>query len=239
VPLYREDAVVLRTHKLGEADRIVVLMTHGRGKVRAVAKGVRKTKSRFGGRLEPSSHVNLLLYEGRNLDTINQAETVEPNRRIREDLDRMADALALVEAVDQLAQEGEPNPPLFKMLTGALRALNDADPRPPILVGAFYWKVLALEGMTPVLDACVVCGSPDVVCFEPSEGGTHCREHRRGSPVDAPTLDLIGRVLGGQLAAALREPDGPPVHAANHLATAMLEAHLERRLRAVHVLREG
>jgi DNA repair protein RecO (recombination protein O) len=125
------------------------------------------------------------------------------------------------------------------MLAGALRALNDAEQRPPLLVGAFYWKVLALEGVAPVLEECVVCGAPDVVSFEPSEGGALCREHRRGTPVDQTTLDLIGRVLGGQLAAALRELDGPPVHAANHLATTMLEAHLERRLRAVHILREG
>lgn len=237
--LYREDAVVLRTHKLGEADRIVVLMTGGRGKVRAVAKGVRKTKSRFGGRLEPPNHVSLLLYEGRNLDTVNQAETVDPHRSIREDLDRMTDALSLVEAVDQVAQEGEPNPALFKMLTGALRALGEADQRPPLLVGAFYWKLLALEGVAPVLDGCVQCGAPDPVSFDPVEGGALCREHRRGTPVDPETVDLVRRILGGQLAAALREPAGPPVFAASHLATASLEAHLERRLRAVHLLRDG
>ena len=230
---------MLRTHKLGEADRIVVLMTAGRGKVRAVAKGVRKTKSRFGGRLEPAGHVQLLGYEGRNLDTINQVETVEPHRALREDLDRMTDAMALVEAVDQVAQEGEPNRPLFKMLAGALRTLNDAPERPPLLVGAFFWKLLALEGVAPVLDGCVQCGSPEVVSFDPVEGGVLCREHRRGTPVDGPTVNLIGRVLGGGLASALEEPPGPTVFAANHLATAMLEAHLERRLRTVHLLGEG
>ena len=237
--LYREEAVVLRTHKLGEADRIVVLMTSGRGKVRSVAKGVRKTKSRFGGRLEPAVHVQLLGYEGRNLDTISQVETVEPHRALREDLDRMTDAMSLIEAVDQVAQEGEPNPPLFKMLTGALRTLNDAPTRPPLLVGAFFWKLLALEGVAPVLDGCVQCGSPEVVSFDPGEGGVLCREHRRGTPVDGSTVELIGRVLGGGLASALDEPAGPAVFAANHLATAMLEAHLERRLRTVHLLGEG
>jgi DNA repair protein RecO (recombination protein O) len=239
VALYREDAVVLRTHKLGEADRIIVLMTAGRGKVRAVAKGVRKTKSRFGGRLEPPSHVSLLLHEGRNLDTINQADTVDPLRPIREDLDRMTDALSLVEAVDQVAQEGEPDPALFKMLAGALRALAAAEERPPLLVGAFYWKLLTLQGVAPVIDECVQCGSPEAVSFDPVEGGTLCREHRRGTPVDPATVDLIRRILGGRLAAALREPAGPAVFAAANLATASLEAHLERRLRAVHLLREG
>ena len=237
--LYREEAVVLRTHKLGEADRIIVLMTAGRGKVRAVAKGVRKTKSRFGGRLEPPGHVSLLLYQGRSLDVVNQAETVEHHRAIREDLDRMTDALALVEAVDQVAQEGEPNRPLFRMLAGALRTLNEADERPVLLVGAFYWKLLALEGVAPVLDGCVICGAPEPVSFDPVEGGVLCREHRRGTAVDGATVDLVRRVLGGQLGGALQEPAGPAVYAAAHLATATLEAHLERRLRAVHLLREG
>lgn len=237
--LYRDEAVVLRTHKLGEADRIVVLMTGGHGKVRAVAKGVRKTKSRFGGRLEPPGHVSLLLYQGRSLDVINQAETVEHHRAIREDLDRMTDAMALVEAVDQVAQEGEANPQLFRMLTGALHTLNSADQRPALLVGAFYWKLLALEGVAPVLDGCVLCGEPEAVTFDPTEGGILCREHRRGTAIDQATVDLVRRVLGGQLAGALKEPPGPAVFAASHLATASLEAHLERRLRAVHLLREG
>jgi DNA repair protein RecO (recombination protein O) len=237
--LYRDEGVVLRTHKLGEADRIVVLLTAGRGKVRAVAKGVRKTKSRFGGRLEPPGHVKLLLHEGRNLDVITQAETVSAFRVLREDLDRMTDAMALVEAVDQVAQEGEPNQPLFRMLTGALRALGEAPSRPPLLVGAFYWKLLALEGVAPVLDQCVQCGAPDVVSFDPAEGGALCRAHRRGTPVDGPTLALVRRVLGGQLASALQEPAGPAVFSAAHLATEALEAHLERRLRAVHLMGEG
>jgi DNA repair protein RecO (recombination protein O) len=237
--LYREEAVVLRTHKLGEADRIVVLMSSGRGKVRAVAKGIRKTKSRFGGRLEPPGHVSLLLYEGRNLDVISQAETLDYHRPIREDLDRMTDAMALVEAVDQVAQEGEANPPLFKMLTGALRVLAEAEERPPLLVAAFYWKLLALEGVAPVLDECVRCGGSELVSFDPAEGGTLCREHRRGTPIEYETLRLIQRILGGQLAAALREPPSPTVSTVSHLATSTLEAHLERRLRTLHLMRES
>jgi DNA repair protein RecO (recombination protein O) len=234
--LYREEGVVLRTHKLGEADRIVVLMTAGRGKVRAVAKGVRKTKSRFGGRLEPPSHVKLLLYEGRNLDVINQVESVDPHRAIREDLDRMADGLALLEAVDHVAQEGEPDPALFKMLAGALRALSEAPERLPLLVGAFYWKLLALEGVAPVIDECVRCGAPSIVSFDPVEGGALCREHRRGTPIDEAARELIGRILGGQLASALREPPSASTSVVSALATSSLEAHLERRLRAVHAL---
>ena len=77
VPLYRDEAVVLRTHKLGEADRIITLLTRQHGRVRAVAKGVRRTTSRFGSRLEPFTHVDLQLAEGRNLDIVTQAETID------------------------------------------------------------------------------------------------------------------------------------------------------------------
>ena len=106
--LYREQGVVLRTWKLGEADRIVVLLTQGEGKVRAVAKGVRKTKSRFGGRLEPFSHVDLSLYRGRELDIVTQAEVISPFRALREDYDRVVAGTAMLEAVDQVAQERRP-----------------------------------------------------------------------------------------------------------------------------------
>ena len=122
--LYRDQGVVLRTIRLGESDRIVSLVTQGHGKVRAVAKGVRKTKSRFGGRLEPTSHVSLLLYEGRELDVITQAEALDHFRVIREDLDRLARATTMLEAVDQVAQERQPGGRLYEMLVGALRALT-------------------------------------------------------------------------------------------------------------------
>jgi DNA repair protein RecO (recombination protein O) len=238
--LYRDEGVVLRTHKLGEADRIVVFMTAGRGKVRAVAKGIRKTKSRFGGRLEPPLHVSLLLYQGRDLDVVNQAETLDHYRSIREDLDRMTDAMALLEAVDQVAQPGEPNAPLYRMLTGALRALSEAPERPALLVAAFYWKLLALEGVAPVLDECARCGAPtDLSSFELFEGGVLCRQHRRGLAVDDEALGVIRRILGGQLGAVLSEPPGPSTATVSALATAALESHLERRLRAIHLLQRG
>ena len=124
--LYRDTAVVLRTYKLGEADRIVVLLTAENGKVRAVAKGVRKTTSRFGARLEPMSHVRLLLYRGRELDIVSQAESVEPLAPLLGDLDRASQGMAVLEAADQLALEREPNPELYRMLVGVLRTIADA-----------------------------------------------------------------------------------------------------------------
>jgi DNA repair protein RecO (recombination protein O) len=230
--IYREHGIVLRTHRLGEADKIVAVMTEGRGKVRAVAKGVRKTKSKFGGRLEPMTHVALQLYEGRELDTITQAETIETFRRVREDLERVARAGALLEAVDQIAQEGEPNASLYRMLLGALRQLAKDDSA--LIVAAFYWKLLSHEGFHPMLDACASCGDATgpLVAFDLQEGGTLCRSCRRGTAVSPPALELLREVLGGQLARALREPPSDATAEVDHLATRALEHHLERRLKA-------
>ena len=120
--LYREQGVVLRTWKL-EADRIVCCSPR-EGKVRAVAKGVRKTKSRFGGRLEPFSHVDLSLYRGRELDIVTQAEVITPFRALREDYDRVVAGVAMLEAVDQVAQEREAAVRLYLLLVRALQALD-------------------------------------------------------------------------------------------------------------------
>jgi DNA repair protein RecO (recombination protein O) len=233
--LYRDRGVVLRTYKLGEADRIVVFLTEGHGKVRAVAKGVRKTKSRFGSRLEPTSHAALLMYEGRELDVVTQAESIEHHRHIREDLNRLAKATAVLEAVDQLAQEREPSSLLYRMVVGALRSLDERDS--PLLLAGFYWKLLAAEGVAPLVDACARCGSEGpLVAFDLTEGGVLCRGCRSGTPLSPDALDLLRRVLGGDLSRALTEPAGPATRELESLATTAMEAHLERRLRSLAVL---
>ncbi len=239
--LYRETGVVLRTMRLGEADRIVTFLTSGRGKVRAVAKGVRKTRSRFGGRLEPTTHVSLLLYEGRELDVVTQAETLEQFRAVREDLDRLAKATVLLEATDQVAQERHPSSRLYSMLLGALRALSAADG--PLLVPAFFLKLLALEGFHPVLDSCAGCGSgSELVAFDVAEGGALCRScagRLSALALSAEGLALVRRVLGGDLAACLREPASRSTAEVDRLATRALEHHLERRVRSVGALDRG
>jgi DNA repair protein RecO (recombination protein O) len=242
VSLYRETGVVLRTMRLGEADRIVTLLTAGRGKVRAVAKGVRKTKSRFGGRLEPLNHVALLLYEGRELDIITQADTIEQFRAIREDLDRLAKATSLLEAADQLAQERQPSPRLYAMLLGALRALAARDA--PLMVPAFFLKLLSLEGFHPLLDRCGGCGALDaeLVAFDVGEGGALCRSCAARVSAVALSVDglaLVRRILGGDLAGALQESAGRATAEVDRLATKALEHHLERRLRSVATLDRG
>ena len=124
--LYRDDGVVLRTWRLGEADRIIVLLTAEHGKVRAVAKGVRKTRSKFGGRLEPTSHVAVQLHRGRgDLDIVTQAETLDRFEGLRLDAERFAEASSLLEAIDVVAPDREPDRERYRMLVGALRTLNE------------------------------------------------------------------------------------------------------------------
>ena len=237
MPLYDDQGVVLRTHKLGEADRIVTLLTREHGKVRAVAKGVRKTKSRFGGRLEPTSHVKLLMYEGRELDIVSQAETLDHFRAIRTDLDRLGQALSLLEAADQLALERQPNPRLYDMLVGALRTLAERDT--PLVVAAFFLKLLALEGFGPQVDTCLVCSSDEpLVAWAIEDGGLVCAAHRSGLAVSGEAVELLQAVLGGRLAAAL-DVRGPAVSELEHLSVRVLEHHLERRLRSVTALHRG
>ncbi len=240
--LYRDQGVVLRTIRLGEADRIVTLATAERGKVRAVVKGVRKTTSRWGSRLEPLSHVSVMCWKGRDLDTVTQAQVLDHFPYLRGDLDRLGRATVLLELVDQVFQEGQANPRLYVMLVGALRTMDMADS--PLVMSGFMWKLLALEGSAPVLDICARCSAPPpepLVAFDLADGGALCRSCRRGVPVSAEALALVRRMLGGDLAGVLRELPAPCVLTAevDHLARFALEAHLERRIRSLHVLDHG
>jgi DNA repair protein RecO (recombination protein O) len=233
--LYRDTGVVLRTYKLRESDRIVVFHTAENGKVRAVAKGVRKTKSKFGARLEPMSHVRLLLYRGRELDIVSQAEAVEPLSPMLSSLDRASQGLAAIEAVDQLSLEREPNPQLYRMLVGVLRTI--ASSPSPLNVAGFYWKLLANEGVRPELDRCVRCGGTEpetqFVAFDLNEGGVLCRSCRSGQAISAGALAILREILGGQLVQALARDESPITHEVSSLATRALEFHIERRLKAV------
>jgi DNA repair protein RecO (recombination protein O) len=239
--LLRDSGVVLRTYRLGEADNIVVLLTEAHGKVRAVAKGVRRTSSKFGGRLEPLSHVALLLWQGRSeLAVVNQVELVDHFRAVREDLARVTGALAMAEVADQLAQEGHPDAGLYRMLVGALRAMAEVRNDPTMIAPAFFVKALAHEGSEPVLTACAACGGDpgdvDLVAFDMTEGGALCLRCRRGRPVSSEALGVLRLVLGGSLARVLAEPPPPCAAEVAALATEAMEVHLERRLRSVRTV---
>lgn len=227
--------MVLRTHKLGEADRIISLMTESRGKVRAVAKGVRKPTSKFGARLEPTTHVAIQCYEGRNLDTITQAERVEVFAVIRDDLDLLRDAVMMLEVVDQVAQEGRSDPELYRMLAGALRTLDATRHR--VVAAAFLAKLLAHDGVRPVTDRCAACGTTiDLAAFDLSAGGALCRTHRSGGPISPRALGVFDDVVSGRLNAVLERPASAVTTEFAGVVTRAVEDHLERRLRAPAVL---
>jgi DNA repair protein RecO (recombination protein O) len=237
--LYRDKGVVLRTIKLGEADRIVNILTQGNGKVRAVAKGIRRPGSRFGARLEPTTHVALQCYRGRELDVVTQVETIDAFRPLREHYGSLTHAVSMLEAADQVAQERERNQPLYRMLVGGLRTLA-TDPS-PLVAPAFFWKLLSLEGFHPILDECARCGADgeSFPGFDFGEGGVLCEGCARfgGRRVRLPALALLRRILGGGLAGALADPGGADViNEIERLGVGALEFHLERRLRSAALL---
>jgi DNA repair protein RecO (recombination protein O) len=236
--LYRDQGVVLRTIKLGEADRIVTLLTQTNGKVRAVAKGIRRPGSRFGARLEPTTNVAFQCYRGRELDVVTQTETIDANRHLRDSYASLTHAISMLEAVDQVAQERERNVALYRMLVGALRTLA-SDPSPAVSA-AFFWKLLSLEGFHPLLDTCARCGAEDpFVAFDFNDGGVLCELCGRhgGRRVTPEALDVVGRVVGGGLSGVLASPPSPPLlHEVERLAIAALEHQSERRLRSAALL---
>jgi DNA repair protein RecO (recombination protein O) len=239
VSLYRDQGVVLRTVKLGETDRIVTIFTQGNGKIRAVAKGVRRPGSRFGARLEPTTHVALQCYRGRELDVVTQVETIDANRALREHYGCLTHSVAMLEAVDQVSPDRERNPAVYRMIVGALKTL--ADQPSPMVAPAFFWKLLSLEGFHPHLDGCVRCstGTGPFPAFDLAEGGLLCADCSKlgGFRVREATVDVLRRMLGGELRTVLADiPPGEIVVEVERLALGSMEYHLERRLRSAALL---
>lgn len=233
--IVHDQGIVLRTYDFGEADKVVVLLSPNRGKVRSVAKGVRKTKSRFGGRLEPFTHVDLTMYEGRNLDTITAVSTIDPFAHMRTDLGSVLTASTMAEAADLVATEGEPATGLFLLLRRGLAAL-DAGVRGPDLMAAYLLRLAAVVGVEPSLQQCASCGRVETVKFSIGGGGSVCGscnvpgavrlregviEHLR-SLADAPFSDLeLGHPMAEESMGLIRR---------------FLEYHLEHRLSSLAVL---
>ncbi len=232
-----DQGIVLRSFPFGEADRVVVLLSPNAGKLRTVAKGIRKTKSRFGGRLEPFCHVDLVLYEGRNLDTITQVTIIEAFQGLRADLDRVVAAGTMVEVADAVAQESEPARRLFLLLQRGLKAL-DAGPAHPDLVTAFLLKAAEVVGVAPSFDRCAGCGrTNDLHRFSFPAGGALC-ERCRSAGAYALRDGLTGYLAGvaGADLAALPQADAALSGEAMGVARRFLEYHLERRLESLAML---
>ncbi len=230
---------MLRTWKLGESDRIISLLTKQRGKVRAVAKGVRKTSSRFGARLEPFSHIDLQLVQGRGaLDIVTQVESLHPSL-MGADYDRFCAAQVLVEAADRLvAEDHSPSMSQYRLLLGGLLALGRGRLPLTAVVDSYLLRSLAAAGWAVSLEACANCGqTAQLRWFSSQLGGAVCPECRPPASTSASPdlLVLVGALLAGdwnKVCAA--EPSLR--FRAHKLVSSFASWHLERSLKSLPFL---
>ncbi len=235
--LYNDTGIVLRSYSFGEADKVVVLLSPNRGKLRTVAKGIRKTKSRFGGRLESCVHVDLVLYEGKNLDMITQVSIIEAFPTLRQHLDRVVTAGTMIEIADVVAQEDEPAQRLFLLLQRGLRALDGDTPHPDLLT-AFLLKAAAIVGVAPALQHCAGCGAEEgLTRFSFAAGGALCDRCRTPGAyaLRAGVTEYLAGAAAGDLS-ALPEADPSMSGEALGITRRFLEYHLERRLDSMELL---
>ena len=233
--LYRDEGVVLRVQKLGEADRIITVLTRRHGRVRAVAKGVRRTRSKFGATVEPFSHVDLQLFQGRELDIVTQAESLTAyGETLVHDYGRYTAGTAVLETAERLtAEEREPALRLFLLVIGALRALSERDPS--LVLDAFLLRAMSVSGYAPALQDCARCGAVGPHrAFSVPAGGTVCPACRpAGSASPSPqSLVLMADLMSGEWAAA-EGSDPRARREASGLVAAHLQWHLERGLRSL------
>jgi DNA repair protein RecO (recombination protein O) len=232
----KTEGIVLRSLRYGEADRILHLYTPDRGRVSAIAKGVRRTKSRFGGRLEPFFRLNLVLYEGRSdLLTVTSVETLAGHPRLREDARALDGAARACEAVARVFDDGDPHAGVYHLLANEL-ALLDGDParagRSNAL--AFRLKLLLAAGFAPHLASCASCGEQEhLVGFSGAAGGVVCAACEASAfALDQEAVDFLVSALGRPLAEI---PDAGPraLAQAERAILETLEHHAHVRLRPV------
>ncbi|MGL5406345.1 MAG: DNA repair protein RecO [Propionibacteriaceae bacterium] len=241
MPTYRDEGIVLRTHNLGEADRIVTFLTRTHGKVRAVAKGVRRTSSKFGGRLEPFSHVDVQFAMGKNLDVVSQVEQLHA---YGEPLMRRYGAFTvgqvMLETADRMSpMEKEPVLSQYRLLCGALRTLgegtSDGERAPSMILDAYLLRSLAISGYAPSLSECAICGLEGPhQAFNPASGGVvcvNCRPPGSAHP-RTETIALLTALLTGDWEQT-RDVDSMVLREADGLTVAFTNWHLEHRLRSL------
>jgi DNA repair protein RecO (recombination protein O) len=235
--LRHDQGIVLRGYPFGEADRVVVLLSPNHGKIRTVAKGIRKTKSRFGGRLEPFTHVDLVLYEGRNLDTITQVAVIEPFPRLRASLDAVVAAGTMVETADAVAQEDEASMRLFLLLHRGLRAL-EAGQIGADLITSYLLKLADVVGVAPSLQVCASCGRVEELHrFSFGGGGAICDRCGTDGAVrlrDGVT-EYLARLANAEFS-QMPETDIALAAEAMGIARRFVEYHLDRKLASLAVM---
>lgn len=238
---YRDEAIVLRTQNLGEADRIITLLTRHHGKVRAVAKGIRRARSRFGARLEPSSHVDVQLYRGRTFDYVSEVETRAPYATgLMRDLSIYAVESTMLEVADRLTPiEGEAVEPQFVLLLGATHALVRRVHEPRLIFDSYALRALAAAGWALSIYDCARCGAERPVAFDVHSGGMVCQDCASPQALYplANTVRLLGALMSGEWPAA--EAMAEPVrHQADSLIQSYLKWQLEYDIRSLRPMRE-
>jgi DNA repair protein RecO (recombination protein O) len=244
LPNYRDEGVVLKTTKLGEADRIVTILTLGHGKVRAVGKGVRRTKSRFGARLEPFMRDDLLLATGRTFDIVSQCVCLSPYAEsIAQAYDAFVSANAIVETADKLvATEHEPVRDQYLLVISALNALSRRLHAPNDISNSYVLRALSLAGWAPRLNSCVVCGRADGLnWFSVPLGGCVCDSDRTTDShhFNDSEAAIVKALLSGDWEVLDErggsQPEGSRL-GINHLVEDWGEYYLERPLRSLKLV---
>jgi len=240
MPVYREEAVIIRTHKLGEADRIVTMLSRYHGLIRAVAKGVRRTTSKFGSRLEPFMVVDIQLHEGKNLDTVNQVETLNAyGGQIIEDYPAFTAATAMVETAEKLAG-GDSSPQQYLLLVGGLRALANKDHDSSLILDSYLLRALSVAGWAPNFTDCARCGKPGIhKDFVLQAGGMVCVDCKIPGSVklDEESARLLGALLAGDWDYA-DQTSAQTRASASGVVSAYSQWHIERGLKSLqHVER--
>ena len=237
MPVYRDEGVVLRSADIGEADRVVTVLTRGHGKIRVAVRGVRRIRSRFGGRLEPFMRDDLLIATGRTLDVVSQAVTIGAYAaRICDDYDRYAAGSAILETVDRLVTiEGDPAPAQYRLLVAALAALAKGEHAPDAIALSYVLRAMTLAGWRPRLESCVACGRADGLGWlSLRSGGALCDAHR---DVGALAMGEPERLaLRALLAGDWHAIDGAALPGGTHdLTRAWAEYYLERPIRSLRL----
>jgi DNA repair protein RecO (recombination protein O) len=235
--MLRDTGVVLRTIKLGEADRIVSILTAEHGKIRGVAKGARKSGSKYSARLESGSVVDFQwIPSSKELVRLTQTDTVFAHRHIREDLDLLNASARMLDAVDALCEDHSSHNDLAKMTMKALSTLNQT--KNPSVCGVFLFKVLSLEGFSPDATSCPGCEKREgLTHFSLDQGAYFCDDCATGAMVEtlAHTRTTMMAILDGKTSAVLENIPADVAHELETLAIAMIEHHSGRSLRAVTV----
>ncbi len=244
--VYSAEAVVLRKVDYSEADRVLTLFTLERGKIPAIAKGVRRAKARMSGQLDVFAHGRMMLAEGRNMDVITQFQRLSSTRGVGEDVGRAAVASVVAEVADKVLEERHPQPELYRIVVAALAALGQGATPPLVELSLFLGGTLVELGYAPELTVCARCGgslgAAPSLGFSAIAGGVvcgHCVESMgTARPISQRTIKVIRVCVAGERDLFLKlRLDDEDLRAAEETLAGQLEHHLDRRLKSIDFVR--